>query len=450
MEEIAFLNWNTLYDLVTLVLTTIGLWHIFKKCGINPKWALVPFYRSYKLSQCAEREDQGKWYLISKALFVTSTYVYKAVRIIQHKSETLNDVYYYVYFSIYIALGIMVIVYAARVYSGLCDVFKKKKWWILLWFGFEAVPALYWGLGKNNVPHYESGDDDGKYIDEISNIKLRSAEGVLNIRIRERNEKSLFKKKTFLKDINLIVEPGNMVLLLGGSGAGKTTFVNAVTGYEKADATVTLGGRDIYREFSSMMYDIGFVPQVDLIRYNDTVRKTIDDAAKLKLPVSVTKKEREEKVEETMEIFGLKSVQNSLVGKLSGGQKKRTSIATEFVADPTLFILDEPDSGLDGVLARDLMERLKAISRKGKIVIVITHSPDRVLDLFDKVIILAKDEDRTGRLVYYGEVDKALAFFGCSNMEEVIKMINRKEEGGEGKADELIARFEEERKNENK
>lgn len=445
MDEIALLNWNSLYDIVTLVLTTIGLWHIFKKCGIDGRWSLVPFLRSYKLSQCAGREDLGKWYLISNVLFEVFGYTYKIIRFIQHKSEDLVDVYTYVYLSIFIALGIMLLVYAIRIYSGLCNVFGKKKWWILLWFGFEAVPALYWGLGKNNVPHYEEKCEDDDSLSNISKMKMKGAEGVLSVNIRERSDSSFFKKKILLKDINLTIEPGNMVLLAGGSGAGKTTFVNAVTGYEKADATVTLGGKDIYKEYYSMMHEIGFVPQVDLIRYSDTVVKTIDDAAALKLPLSVTKEEREEKVEKTMEIFGLKSAQHSLVNKLSGGQKKRTSIATEFVADPSLFILDEPDSGLDGVLARDLMERLKAVSRKGKIVIVITHSPDRVLDLFDKVIILARDKDGTGRLVYYGGVDEAKTFFGRDKMEDIIKMINRREEGGEGMADELIARYEESR-----
>ena len=130
-----------------------------------------------------------------------------------------------------------------------------------------------------------------------------------------------------------------------------------------------------------------------------------------------------------------------MVGKLSGGQKKRESIAMEFVSNPFLFILDEPDSGLDGVLARDLMEHLHRISREGKIVIVITHSPDRVLDLFDDVIVLAKDADRTGRLVFYGRVEEAKAFFDRDRMEEIVKVINQKEEGGLGMADELIVKY---------
>lgn len=85
-----------------------------------------------------------------------------------------------------------------------------------------------------------------------------------------------------------------------------------------------------------------------------------------------------------------------MVAKLSGGQRKRLSIAMEFISNPSLFILDEPDSGLDGVMARELFEQLRLIADQGKIIIVITHTPDRVIDLFDDVIVLAKDAKRTG------------------------------------------------------
>ena len=113
----------------------------------------------------------------------------------------------------------------------------------------------------------------------------------------------------------------------------------------------------------------------------------------------------------------------------------------EFLSNPSLFILDEPDSGLDGVMARELMEQLRRIADQGKIIIVITHTPDRVIDLFDDVIVLAKDANRTGRLAFFGPVDEAKRFFGRDRMEEIVLAINRKEEGGEGRADEFIERY---------
>ena len=130
-----------------------------------------------------------------------------------------------------------------------------------------------------------------------------------------------------------------------------------------------------------------------------------------------------------------------MVVKLSGGQRKRLSIAMEFLSNPTLFILDEPDSGLDGVMARKLFLKLRQIADQGKIIIVITHTPDRVIDLFDDVIVLAKDSNRTGRLAYFGPIQGAREFFGKETMEEIVMAVNREEEGGEGRADEFVMKY---------
>ena len=190
-----------------------------------------------------------------------------------------------------------------------------------------------------------------------------------------------------------------------------------------------------------MKYKVGFVPQQDLMRGSDTVYRTLTDAAALRLPVDFDFSERRERVDEVMKIFGLLPVANSLVDKLSGGQRKRLSIAMEFISNPSLFILDEPDSGLDGVMARELMSQLRRIADQGKIVMVITHTPDRVSDLFDDVIVLAKDTNRTGRLAYFGPIDEAKTFFGKERLEEIVMSINREEEGGEGRADEFIMKY---------
>jgi ABC-type multidrug transport system ATPase subunit len=232
-----------------------------------------------------------------------------------------------------------------------------------------------------------------------------------------------------------------MVLLLGGSGAGKTTFLNAVTGYEQADASILLDGKDIYKEYEMMKFDVGFVPQQDLMRSNDTVLRTLSDAGALRLPDNMNAAARKKRVQEVLESFGLAMLADTLVEKLSGGQRKRLSIAMEFISDPGLFILDEPDSGLDGVIARALFEKLRAIADEGRIVIVITHTPDRVIDLFDDVIVLAKDVDRTGRLAFYGPIKEAGEFFGKDGMEQILLSINQKEEGGEGRANEFVARY---------
>jgi ABC-type multidrug transport system ATPase subunit/pSer/pThr/pTyr-binding forkhead associated (FHA) protein len=264
----------------------------------------------------------------------------------------------------------------------------------------------------------------------------------LVIRIAKRSVWQRFKKLTLLQNINLSINSGEMVLILGGSGAGKTTFMNAVMGYEKADGQIFHGDTDIYREYDRMKYEIGFVPQQDLLRGSDTVYDTLDNAADMKMPKSTRKERKAERIAEVMQLFGLAREQTSLVSKLSGGQRKRLSIAVEYIANPSLFFLDEPDSGLDGIMALSLHKNLRTIADAGKIVMVITHSPDRVADLYDKVIVLAKSvKDNCGHLAFFGSVKDALAFFEAGSLEGVVKRINRPDEGGDGKSDYYIEKY---------
>ena len=264
----------------------------------------------------------------------------------------------------------------------------------------------------------------------------------LDINIVERIAVQNFKKIRLLQDIKMSLHSGEMVLILGGSGAGKTTFVNAVMGYEKANGTIVYDNVNVYEEYERMKYEIGFVPQQDLLRGSDTVYDTLSNAAEMKLPRAMSAAEREGRINNVLEELGLRRERETLVSKLSGGQRKRLSIAVEFIANPSLFFLDEPDSGLDDIMGRGLMENLKDIADKGKIVMVITHSPERAGDLFDKVIVLAKStKDNCGHLAFYGSPKEALAFFGVDAYKGIVKKINRQDENGEGLADYYIEKF---------
>ena len=192
-----------------------------------------------------------------------------------------------------------------------------------------------------------------------------------------------------------------------------------------------------------MRYEIGYVPQQDLLRGEDSVYMTLDNAAQMKMPRGTSKEVREKRIGEVLELLGLGPEKHSLVSKLSGGQRKRLSIAVELVADPSLFFLDEPDSGLDGVMSVSLMRNLRVIADEGKIVMVITHSPDRAADLFDKIIVLAKSQETNiGRLAFFGSVPEAKSFFSTTTLEGIVKRINRLDEGGDGRADEFIRKYE--------
>lgn len=278
--------------------------------------------------------------------------------------------------------------------------------------------------------------------DEPADARKPCAAPDLIIQIEERSVIQRFKKMTLLQDINISVSNGEMVLILGGSGAGKTTFINAVMGYEKASGRIVYNDTDIYEEYEQMKYEIGFVPQQDLLRGGDTVIDTLSNAAEMKLPRRISPEKREERISNVLEQFGLSREKDTLVSKLSGGQRKRLSIAVEYIADPSLFFLDEPDSGIDDIMGRGLMESLRHIADLGKIIMVITHSPERASDLFDKVIVLAKSsKDNCGHLAFFGSVDEAFRFFDVSSFRDIVRRINRPDENGEGLSDYYIEKY---------
>ena len=422
-------------ELLINALAIFGLWGIFRKSGLTPWHALIPCLREAELGKAAGMEKEGR-----VLAFLTGPDILISL-IVSMFQNRLGDTLVTSLIALGLVLEILVIIYMIRVYLGLIEVYDRKKLWILPWVILECVPAVLWGWLDKYRPLWKANEMTDSAANYFSGAKAAVLDQGLTVNLEERTATDFFKKKYLLRDIHMYIKPGHMVLLLGGSGAGKTTYINAVNGYEKAKAEVVLNGRNLYKNFKDMQYDIGFVPQQDLMRGSDSVFRTLMDAATLRLPASFSKAEREARVNEVMEIFGLLPVKNSLVVKLSGGQRKRLSIAMEFISNPTLFILDEPDSGLDGVMARELFLQLRQIADQGKIIIVITHTPDRVIDLFDDVIVLAKDANRTGRLAWFGPIEDARTFFGKDKMEEIVKAVNREEEGGEGRADEFIMKY---------
>ena len=426
-------------SVVIWLVASFGLSKIFKKFNIEGWWAYIPGARIYWLGRCADREQDGKAAMIFEIL------TYPTLFAIQVLNNDLSFIKYLVL--LFIFFDIVCLIYKARICIDLCGDLKVNKNLAWLWVFAEVIPCLVWGFSDKYTPskallRYNGLDpilDD--FIVRSLADNVNTTESGLAVKIKDRTVRNFLDKRYLLREIFMNIEPGHMVLLLGGSGSGKTTFINAVTGYEKANAEILLDGMNVYDEYDKMKYSIGFVPQLDLIRSNDTVYRTLYDAALLRLPASTSFSEITKRVSAVLEQFGLSSVKGSLVEKLSGGQRKRLSIAMEYISDPYLFVLDEPDSGLDGVIARDLMRRLRSIADEGKIVIVITHTPDRVVDLFDDLIVLAKDSRRTGRLAFYGSIDEAREFFGQDSMEGILRMINQKDEGGEGRSDEFVLKY---------
>ena len=438
---------TSILSFITAVLATFGMWGIFRKAGFKGWWVLVPCVEEYKTGQLAGREAEGRVAAVTRGVVVLCTLVNEILSLIlAGMADPSADVTWILRLDtllmvVTVVAGIVLFIYQVRIDLGLIEVYGRKNWWIILWVFAASFPACIWGWSKKFQPQWTVSEMRSDTADFFSGAKAQVLDRGLTVNLEERTATEFFKKKYLLRDIHMYIKPGHMVLLLGGSGAGKTTFLNAVNGYEKAKAEVVLNGTNMYQHYKDMQYDIGFVPQLDLMRGSDSVYRTLMDAADLRLPVGFTKAEKKARVNEVMGIFGLTPVKNNLAVKLSGGQRKRLSIAMEFISNPSLFILDEPDSGLDGVMARELFAQLRTIADQGKIIIVITHTPDRVIDLFDDVIVLAKDAARTGRLAFFGPIREAREFFGKDRMEEIVKSVNRREEGGEGRADEFIQRF---------
>jgi ABC-type multidrug transport system ATPase subunit len=436
-----FFDCGVSVELIFAILYVAGLWGMFQKSGLKGWYALIPVYREYELALCAGREVEGRVFsLMALAKVVIST----SMVLLDYTAEQVTQST----IGILLTIGSLVVilvyaVYLIRVVFGLIDVYGVKRRWVWLWILSYTrwIPAMIWGWSKKYQPGWQVEDIKAEMERLATHGTATVMDEGLTVNLKERTAREFFKKKVLLRDIHMAIPQGHMVLLLGGSGAGKTTYVNAINGYEKAKAEVMLNGTNMYTQYKHMQYEVGFVPQQEMMRGKDTVINTLMDAAKLRLPKEITYEQRRRRVEEVMDIFGLTPVKGNLVEKLSGGQKKRLSISIEFISNPSLFILDEPDSGLDGVMARELFEQLRKIADSGKIVIVITHTPDRVIDLFDDVIVLAKDSARTGRLAFYGSVDEARKFFGREKMEEIVKCVNRKEEGGDGLADEFVLKF---------
>ncbi len=270
--------------------------------------------------------------------------------------------------------------------------------------------------------------------------------GCLSVRIHDKTVRHGFSSKTLIKDINFEADMNDFILILGGSGAGKTTLINSVLGDGSVNGKVLLNGTDLYENFKTMKSQIGLVPQFVNLRENDKVISTLMDIADIKLR-GYTKQEKFDRIQKILKKLGVSNLQNHLIRQLSGGQKKKISVAAQLVGFQKVFICDEPDSGLDPASRMQQMEILGDIANSGKIVMVISHEPENAMDengqyRFTKILVLAKDSrENCGKLAYYGDTYEALRFFGVKTLEEIIVQINPAHEGGMGRGDYFIDKF---------
>ena len=244
--------------------------------------------------------------------------------------------------------------------------------------------------------------------------------------------------KIGLQEINLEEESGKLIALMGGSGAGKSTLLNVLNGNETpSSGSVRINGIDIHQDKKDIEGIIGYVPQDDLLIEELTVFDNLYYAAKLCFR-NYSDKRLRVLVNKTLEALGLFETKHLKVGSpldktISGGQRKRLNIGLELLREPAVMFVDEPTSGLSSRDSENIMDLLKELSLKGKLVFVVIHQPsEEIFKMFDKLLIL----DVGGYQIYYGNPTEAVSYFKeavnmvdhgrSSNPEQIFNIIESK------------------------
>lgn len=227
-------------------------------------------------------------------------------------------------------------------------------------------------------------------------------------------------KRVILRGISLQVDAGKFVGILGTSGAGKSTLLDGLSGIRPVSSgKIRLGGLDLRTFIRQGSAACGYVPQDDIVHTDLTVAEALRFSARQRLPRDVSRLELEKLVRQTVDQLGLRERADVRIHRLSGGQRKRVSIAAEVLARPAILFLDEPSSGLDPATEFKLMELLRELANLGCTVICTTHVMENVY-LFDQLIVVV-----AGRLVYSGPPQQAREHF---DIERFATLYDRLEE----------------------
>ncbi len=218
-----------------------------------------------------------------------------------------------------------------------------------------------------------------------------------------------------LSDVSFTLDAGELVAIVGPSGAGKTTLLETIAGLAAPSAgAVRFDGVDVHANAGAFRNALGYVPQDDIIHTDLPLERTLRYAARLRLPSTTSSADVDAAVDEALDAVGLSGHRDVKVGSLSGGQRKRASIAVELVTDPHVFFLDEPTSGLDPLTSAELIGRLRRLADRSATVVFTTHSTDD-LEQCDRVVFMT----RGGRVAFVGALDEAFDHFEVASITEL-------------------------------
>ncbi len=224
---------------------------------------------------------------------------------------------------------------------------------------------------------------------------------------------------TLLDDVSFTVSPGELVAIVGPSGAGKTTLLETIAGLVAAtQGAVRFDGVDVHGNAEAFRSVLGYVPQDDIIHADLPLGRTLRYAARLRLPSSTTAADVDAAAADALAAVGLIHQADVRVGALSGGQRKRASIAVELLTDPHVFFLDEPTSGLDPLTSAELLIRLRQLADRSATVVFTTHSVDD-LAICDRIVFTT----RGGRVGFIGTVEEALGWFEVGSIPALYALL---------------------------
>ena len=224
--------------------------------------------------------------------------------------------------------------------------------------------------------------------------------------------------RQILHEVSLSIQPGELVALVGGSGAGKTTLLEILAGVRAPSAGQVMHDGVRVDAGATPGSGIGYVPQDDIIHVEMPLRRTLQYAARLRLPAGTSAEQADHIVDETMCDLDLADRHDVSVRMLSGGQRKRASIAVELLTQPRTFFLDEPTSGLDPSTSADVVRLLRRLTGRGVTVVLTTHEP-ATIDRCDQVVFLT----RNGYLAFAGPPAQALQYFGVDDLADVYRRL---------------------------
>ena len=225
--------------------------------------------------------------------------------------------------------------------------------------------------------------------------------------------------KGLLENVTMTARPGTLTAIIGGSGAGKTTLSRLIAGYATpSSGSVCFEGHNIHTQYASLRTRIGMVPQDDVVHRQLTVNQALGYAAELRLPPDTSKQDRQQVVAQVLDELELTKHADTRVDQLSGGQRKRASVALELLTGPSLLILDEPTSGLDPALDLQVMTMLRQLADAGRVVLVVTHSLT-YLDVCDQVLLMAPG----GKTAFLGPPGQIGAAMGTTNWAHIFAKV---------------------------